>query len=204
MKGEPEKLSPLRMALLVLYATARTERHGHVVQGANAYEIELLIRSRLGGVRGYGKTAVYENSKQLVALGFLDDVVIGEPPNAVTTYMVTQDGADAIREWMKTPTEPPHLDDEIFLRIRAIDLVPSDDGLTSLAALRPHLTRWLAELDAVRAKSRVPTLGSTLELEYFELVLRAHLKWLDQAERALKKRITAERARRRQGKPRPR
>ena len=31
-----------------------------VVHGANAYEIELLIRSRLGGVRGYGKTAVYD------------------------------------------------------------------------------------------------------------------------------------------------
>ena len=70
--GVPEELSPLRMALLVLSANARTERQDHVVQGANAYEIELLIRSRLGGVRGYGKSAVYDNSKQLAALRYLE------------------------------------------------------------------------------------------------------------------------------------
>jgi len=148
----PDELSPLRMALLVLYANARTERHDRVVHGANAYEIELLIRSRLGGVHGYGKTAVYDNSKQLAALGYLDDITIGEAANAATAYVVTEKGAKAIREWMRTPTGPPHLDDEIVVRVRAIELVPAEDALTSLSALRPRLTRWLADLDAVKAE----------------------------------------------------
>ena len=58
----------------------------------NAYEIELLIRSRLGGVRGYGKTAVYDNSKQLAELEYLEEVTIGEPSKAVTAYKVTPKG----------------------------------------------------------------------------------------------------------------
>jgi hypothetical protein len=193
--GAPDELSPLRMALLVLYATARTERDGLVVGGANAYEVELLIRSRLGGVRGYGKSAVYENSRQLAELGYLDQVEIGEPSRSVTAYMITEKGADAIRAWMKTPTEPPHLDDEIFLRVRSLDLGPPDETLTSLAALRPRLTRWLADLDEVKAEAKFPTLARTLELHYFELVLRAHLRWLDGAEKALRKRVREERAR---------
>ena len=98
---------------------------------------------------------------------------------------------------MKTPTERPHLDSEIFLRVRALDLVPPEDALSSLTALRPHLERWLADLRDVRANADLPTLRSTLELEYFDLVLRAHLKWLDRAEKALRKRISEARARER-------
>jgi hypothetical protein len=191
VRGMPNELSPLRIALLVLYGTAGTERDGAFVAGANAYKIERLIRSRLGGVRGYGKSAVYDNSKQLAALEYLEETELGDPSNAVTAYMITEKGVDAIRRWMKTPTEPPHLDDEIFLRVRALYWVPPEDALTSLAALRPHLTSRLAYLDRVRANAEGPTLGLTLELEYFELVLRAHLKWLERAERELKKRVTA-------------
>ena len=183
----PEGLSPIRMALLVLYATSQTERDGHGVQGVNAYAIERLIRSRLGGVRGYGKSAVYANSDQLVELGYLEGIVIGEGARAVTVYVVTEKGADAIREWMTTPTERPHLDSELFLRTRALDLVPAKDAMASWAALRPQLTRWLLELEDAKAKATQPTLGVTLEFEYFELVIRAHLAWLDRAEKALRK-----------------
>ena len=74
-----------------------TERDDECVDGANAYEIERLIRSRLGGFRGYGKSAVYDNSKKLAALGYLEEFTIGEPSKAVTVYMVTEKGRDAIR-----------------------------------------------------------------------------------------------------------
>jgi hypothetical protein len=60
------ELTPLRIALLVLYATTQTTRGARVIGGASAYAVERLIRSRLGGAGGYGKTACYDNSKQLV------------------------------------------------------------------------------------------------------------------------------------------
>ena len=166
----------------------RRNATGHGAQGANAYEIERLIRSRLGGARGFGKSAVYENSEQLAELGYLDGVVIGDGPKAVTVYVVTEKGGDAIRARMRTPAEAAHLDAEIFLRVRAVDLVRAEEALTSLAALRPRRTRRLVDLEDAKANRR-PTLGSTLEFEYFELVLRAHLKWLDGAEKALKKHV---------------
>ena len=90
---------------------------------------------------------------------------------------------------MTTPTERPHLDGEIFFRVRALDLVPANDALASLAALGPQLKRWLLELEDAKAKATRPTLGVTLEFEYFELVIRAHLTWLDRAEKALRKQV---------------
>ena len=156
----------------------------------------------MGGARGHKKTAVYKNSEQLAGLGYLEAVTIGAPSKAVTAYMVTPKGSDAIRRWMRTPTERPHLDSEIFLRVRALEIVPAEDALSSLSALRPQLTMWLAGLDDVKAKATSTSLALTLELEYFELVLRAHLKWLDQAEKALKKRIREKQAlKRRKGQP---
>jgi hypothetical protein len=99
---------------------------------------------------------------------------------------------------------PPHLDDEILVRVRAVELVPAEDALTSFSALRPRLTRWLADLDAVKAELKSPTLASTLELQYFDLLLRAHLKWLDGVEKALKKRVSEDRARKQEKRRRRR
>jgi hypothetical protein len=65
--------------------------------------------------------------------------------------------------------------------------------------------RWLADLDEAKARAKIPTLGSTLELEYFELVLGADLKWLDRAEKELKKLVRENRAReQKSGRPRRR
>jgi 5-methylcytosine-specific restriction endonuclease McrBC regulatory subunit McrC len=94
--------------------------------------------------------------------------------------------------------------DEILVRVRAVELVPAEDALTSFSARRPRLTRWLADLDAVKAELKSPTLASTLELQYFDLLLRAHLKWLDGAEKALKKRVSEDRARKQEKRRRRR
>ena len=63
---------------------------------------------------------------------------------------------------MITPTERPHLDSEIFLRVRALEMVPAEDALSSLSALRPQLTMWLARLEDVKAKTNSTSLASTL------------------------------------------
>jgi hypothetical protein len=56
----------------------------------------------------------------------------------------------------------------------------------------------------VKAELKSPTLASTLELQYFDLLLRAHLKWLDGAEKALKKRVSEDRARKQEKRRRRR
>ena len=168
----------------------------HVVQGANAYEIELLIRSRLGGVRGYGKSAKYETRSSSSRSGsWRRSVIRRSGPRPVTVYIVTKKkGFDAIRTWMKTPTEPPHLDDEI-LRVRRAR-PSSGGGRAELVGPAPAAPDEVAGGSRRReGRGEVPDiLALTLELQYFELVLRAHLKWLDGAEKALKKRGREERA----------
>ena len=61
-----------------------------------------------------------------------------------------------------------------------------DVALRSLEALRPHLTRPLAELDAEDVDPDLATPYAELERDYFRLVLEAHLTWLVRAEKRLK------------------
>ena len=184
MKAE---LTKLRIALLVLYATTRTERGDRVVHGASAYAVERLIRSRMGGARGYGKSACYTNSDQLVELGYLEAVVLDETSRSTTIFTPTKKGLDAVRAWTKTPTVAPRIDDELFLRIRALPYTRPDDALRSLRAMRPRLTGLLAVLDAEAVDPGSATPFAELEREYFQFVLGAHLKWLARAEKQLAK-----------------
>jgi hypothetical protein len=63
--GVPEELTPFRIGLLVLYATARTERATTLSWRQRARD-RAMIRSRLGVVRGYGKSAVSFADRDLV------------------------------------------------------------------------------------------------------------------------------------------
>jgi len=197
------ELTTLRIALLVLYGTTLTTRGHRVVQGASAYTVERLIRSRLGGAGGYGKTACYDNSKQLVELGYLDAFPIEEGPRPTTIYQPTEKGIDAVRAWMATPTAAPRIDSDLVLRIRALRYTPPEVALESLRALRPYLTGLLARFDAEALDPELASPEAALEREYFQLVLGAHLKWLARAEKHLTKMVSASR-RTKRGSPRRR
>jgi len=181
------ELTPLRIALLVLYATTQTTRGDRVVEGASAYAVESLIRSRLGGAGGYGKTACYDNSKQLVELGYLDAVLLDDGTRPTTIYQPTSKGIEAVRDWTATPTGPPRIDSDLVLRIRALPYTRPEVALRSLRALRPHLTGMLAVLDAEAVGPGLATPFADLEREYLQLVLEAHLKWLERTEKLLTK-----------------
>jgi hypothetical protein len=191
----PVELTPIRIALLVLYATTRTTRGDRVVEGASAYAVERLIRSRLGGAGGYGKTACYDNSKQLVELGYLDAVVLEEGPRPTTVYQPTYKGIEAVRGWAASPASAPRIDSDLVLRIRALPYTPPKVALASLRSLRPHLTGLLAVLDAEAVDPDLATWDAELEREYFQLVLRAHLTWLERAEKQLTKMASPSRGR---------
>lgn len=199
VEGDTAELTALQNALLVLYATTHTTRGNRGFHGASAYTVERLIRSRLGGAGGYGKTACYGNSKQLVELGYLDAIRVEEGPRPTTIYQPTERGIDAVRAWMATPIAPPRIDSDLVLRIRALLYTPPEVALRSLQALRPQLTRTLALFDAEAVDPQLATPEATLEREYFQLVLRAHLKWLARAEKHLTKLASVSRRTKRVG-----
>jgi DNA-binding PadR family transcriptional regulator len=82
--------------------------------------VELLIRSRVGGVLGFGKSACYEQSKKLAEGGYLaSSVVEGEGQRTVTLYRLTDTGRRQVVRWLRTPAQCPPIDSEAFLRTHA-------------------------------------------------------------------------------------
>ena len=86
-----------------------------------------------------------------------------------------------MRAWTATPTTAPRIDDELFLRIRALPYTRPEVALGSLRAMRPRLTGLLAVLDPEAVAPGSDTVFAELEREYFRLVLGAHLTWLGRA-----------------------
>jgi len=70
---------------------------------------------------------------------------------------------------------------------RALPYTRPEVALRSLRALRPHLTGMLAVLDAEAVGPGLATPFADLEREYLQLVLEAHLKWLERTEKLLTK-----------------
>ena len=178
------ELTSVRIALLVLYATTRTKRGDLVVEGTNVYTVEKLIRSRLGGAGGYGKTACNDNSKQLVELGYLEAVLVDEGSRPTTIYRPTKKGFNAVRAWTATPTTAPRIDDELFLRI-ALPYTRPEVALGSLRAMRPRLTGLLAVLDAEAVAPDSDDGVRRARARVFPARARGHLAWLGRAEKQL-------------------
>ena len=175
------KLTRLQLALLVLYGAQGSG-------GASPYGVERLIRSRLGGVLGFGKSACYEQSKNLAKDGYLAaSVVDGEWQRPVTLYRLTDRGRRQVERWLRTPAQAPPIDSEAFLRARAASFVSPQAVLQGLRHLRPQLTSRLSDADAMEAKlaQRMPPLHRQLELDLARSVLQAYLRWLNRTEKAL-------------------
>ena len=175
-------LTRLQLGLLVLYGA---EGWG------SPYRVERLIRGRLGGVLGFGKSACYEQSKKLAAEGFLDAAVV-ERPRPFTLYRLTDRGRRQVERWLRTAAQSPPIDSEAFLRTRAASFVEPQVILQGLRHLRPDLTQRLA-VDAVEAKlaTRIPPLYLQLELDLIRSVLQTYLRWLNRTEKALTRDIRA-------------
>lgn len=181
----PRELSQLQLALLVLYGAEGSS-------GASPYGVEKLIQSRMGGAHGFGKSACYEQSKNLAELGYLNTVTTeGLRKRPVTLYRITESGRQAVRRWASTRAQIPPIDSDVFLRSRAANFVPPQLIRNGLRYLRPELTSRLAQADELEAKlaHRVPPLHVKLELDLARTIHKAYLQWLIRAEKELAREI---------------
>jgi len=187
-------LTDKQLALLVLYGGAGvTERGDWIVAGASPYEVEKLIRDGVGGVLGYVKSSCYAQTKRLAEAGYLSAIEIEGTPRSTTVYSLTASGVGAVEAWMRKPAEPPLVDSEAFIRVRAARFVAPDVILGGLSGLRPKLTRRLAEVDAAEHQHNLgpemPAYSDALEIDLIRSVLQAHLRWLDLTEKALRREV---------------
>ena len=105
------------------------------------YELAVQMERTLNRVWPRARSRLYEEPKKLVAHGLAvaTKESIGRRPR--TVYTITQQGRDALAEWLRTPGEGPSLEFEQHLKLFFADFGTRDDALAQLAATRA----WAAE-----------------------------------------------------------
>ena len=125
--------------------------------------------------------------KRLQALGYLSSRKEPGRTRPRTHYTLTDEGRDALVEWMHEPARFPRIQHEAITRLLAADLVGEQAVLDSLRALREEIADISARLDAAEAvASTIPSRKRYLLLNHgLDRIVQAHIDWLDEVEREL-------------------
>lgn len=82
------------------------------------------------------ESAIYREAKRLAAMGLLDGTKEYTGKRSRTVYSITEEGKDALREWLKTPVSAFSMDFEAMLRIFVLPLGNKEDILSTLEQVR--------------------------------------------------------------------
>lgn len=94
---------------------------------------------------------VYREIERLAERGLVDQrSVVREGSRPTKVYQLTPAGADAVREWLSEPPEPPSLKHPIALRVFFGHLLAPEDLRKALVAHRDWCEKVLADLEEVR------------------------------------------------------
>jgi DNA-binding PadR family transcriptional regulator len=131
---------------------------------------------------------VYAEPRRLLALGWITSEKQPGKTRSRTVYRLTNDGREALREWLRAPAGFPRLQHEASIRLFAGDMIEDDEILISLRKLRADID----EMSQVVATNiaRAPSLPhrtryTLLHQDLGRRLLQAHAEWLDQVEREL-------------------
>jgi PadR family transcriptional regulator AphA len=156
--------------------------------GAGAHDL-VESRRRAGSPYWFTSTRnMYAEPKRLAALGYLS---ASEEPGRThprTVYRLTGRGKEALREWVTQPTPFPRIQSEAPVRLVAGYLVPDQQLLKSLCALRSELEAVSAGLDeAERYATTLPHRERYLRLVHSlgRHLVSAHEQWLKEVEQQL-------------------
>ncbi len=157
------------------------------VQGAGAHDlVQMMRRGRV--YYAIAPSQIYAEPKRLERLGYL---TVREEPGRTRprkVYSLTDQGRDAVGDWMSQPAGFPRLQHEAAVRVMCADLAGPQRVLDSLRGMRPEIERVLADVAAMEQRAEaLPHRRANLALnnsfgrQWCELLLA----WLDEAERVL-------------------
>lgn len=89
------------------------------------------------------ESGIYREAKRLAAMGLVEGEKEYTGKRARTIYSITEEGKDALREWMGTPVSPFSMDFEAMLRIFVLPLGTKDDLLGTLEQVRADAREML-------------------------------------------------------------
>jgi DNA-binding PadR family transcriptional regulator len=155
--------------------------------GAGAHD--LVRMARQGRVYGeFAESQWYAEPKRLAKLGYLAARVEPGKTRSRTNYTLTEQGLEALREWMREPSGFSRIFMEPAVRLLAADLVGEEAVLASLAGVREEIADLRARLDtAVEVARTLPHRERYLLLNHSlaRRIVDAHEQWLDEVERTL-------------------
>jgi PadR family transcriptional regulator AphA len=130
----------------------------------------------------------YSEPKRLERLGYLTAEKQPGKTRERTHYRLTEQGREAVREWLAQPTTFPRIQSEPVVRVLGTDLADEATVLRSLEGLRAELADLRARMDTADAVAvTLPHRARYLRLVHWlgRAILDVHEEWLDRVEREL-------------------
>jgi DNA-binding PadR family transcriptional regulator len=165
---------------VLLGLLAKGPKHGYELKGA--------FEDLLGGTWELNIGQVYTTLARMERDGLVSsDVVPQETRPDRKVYSITELGTKELDRWSFEPvTDPVHLRDELILKVLVQALMRNGDAQELIWAQRQRHLELLSQLHAAGEESELSD-SMTLVVEAGIAHLEADLKWLDVAERILKK-----------------
>jgi DNA-binding PadR family transcriptional regulator len=132
---------------------------------------------------------IYAEPRRLLALGWITGEKQPATTRPRTVYRLTDQGREALREWLRAPVGFPKLQHEASVRLFAGDMIDDEEILASLQRLRTDLAEMAAIVERNIARApRLPhrTRYMLLHQDLGRRLLAAHADWLDAVERELR------------------
>lgn len=82
------------------------------------------------------ESAIYREAKRLAAMGLIEGEKEYTGKRARTVYSITEDGKQALRDWLGTPVTPFSMEFEAMLRVFVAPLGTKDDLIGTLKQVR--------------------------------------------------------------------
>jgi PadR family transcriptional regulator AphA len=168
------RLSPFAYVVLALVGEG----------GAGPHDLARMMRQ--GGIYwAAAESQWYAEPKRLEQLGYLRSEKQPGRTRERTHYHLTDDGREALRQWLAEPSSLPRIQHEAIVRVMAGDL--SDDAtlLHSLEAMRAEIAAARGRLDvAEEVAATLPHRERYLRLVHRlgHALLDTHEQWLEEVE----------------------
>jgi PadR family transcriptional regulator, regulatory protein AphA len=171
------RLTPFSYAVLVLVGE----------EGAGPHDLVRMMRQ--GRVYWTApESQYYAEPKRLAEAGYLSAAKQPGRTHERTHYRITDQGRDALREWLATPVPFARIQNEPVVRLLGAEFADRETVLAGLAGLREQIEELTAGLDAARENEPgLPRRASALAINQSlaRRILQAHLDWLDEVEQSL-------------------
>jgi len=159
-----------------------TSTLGHALLGllarrpATGYELAGLLRRPVGHFWHARHSQIYPELGRLEAAGLVrHTVTTGAGPRPTKRYRITARGGRQLRQWLVS-TAPDVDPREILVRVYSLWVLPQDEALEVLSAIRRHHEGVLASYREIRAGRRPPVGGGLLPTDP-DFAARATLEW---------------------------